>query len=112
MKNEKMILLIQILEKGMDYFLYTVKGAELQETTVCHAEENSNVNDISKAIFEEGKTNAANYTFSLAPITEMDMTIYDDTKVSLSGIIEGSEFAELLKKAFMRILAMKIKDKL
>lgn len=46
-----MIMLIQILEKGKDYFSYTIKGAELQETTVCHAEENANINDISKAIF-------------------------------------------------------------
>jgi len=29
MKNEKMILLIQVLERGNDFILYTVKAAEL-----------------------------------------------------------------------------------
>ena len=29
MKNEKMIILIQVLEKGNNYMVYTVKGTEL-----------------------------------------------------------------------------------
>ena len=44
MKNEKMIAMIQVLEKGNNYIVYTIKGTELQETTVCHAEENENIN--------------------------------------------------------------------
>jgi len=39
-----MIILTQILERGNDYVVFTLKGAELQETTVCHAEENENIN--------------------------------------------------------------------
>jgi len=39
-----MIALIQILERGNNYLAYTLKGTELQETTVCHAEENENIN--------------------------------------------------------------------
>lgn len=53
MKNEKMIILIQILERGNDYLVYTIKGAELQETTVCHAEENNNINEVTEAIFDK-----------------------------------------------------------
>jgi hypothetical protein len=48
MKNEKMIVLIQVLERGTNYVLITVKGTELQETTVCHAEENDNINQITE----------------------------------------------------------------
>jgi len=44
MKNEKMIVLIQVLERGHNYVVFAVKGTELQETTVCHAEENDNIN--------------------------------------------------------------------
>jgi hypothetical protein len=43
-KNEKMIIIVHILERGNDYVVFTMKGAELQETTVCHAEENENIN--------------------------------------------------------------------
>ena len=39
-----MIILLQVLEQGNNYMIYTIKGTELQETTVCHAEENENIN--------------------------------------------------------------------
>lgn len=48
MKNEKMILLIQVLERGNNYVMITVKGTELQETTVCHAEENDRINQVTE----------------------------------------------------------------
>jgi hypothetical protein len=67
LKNEKMILLLQILERGSDYCVYTVKGTELQETTVCHAEENSNINEILKDVVENKSCNPY-YTFSLSPV--------------------------------------------
>lgn len=44
MKNEKMIVLVQVLERGNNYVVFVVKGTELQETTICHAEENDNIN--------------------------------------------------------------------
>jgi hypothetical protein len=48
MKNEKMIVLINIVERGSNYILFTVKGTELQETTICHAEENDNINQLTE----------------------------------------------------------------
>jgi hypothetical protein len=56
LKNEKMIALIQILERGSNYVVYTLKGTELQETTVCHAEENENINNISEDIFKHKRS--------------------------------------------------------
>jgi len=108
LKNEKMIILLQILEKGKDFFTYAFKGAELQETTVCHAEENANINDVMKEVFEKGKVSAGGHAFSLTPIRELDFAIYDDSKVSLSGIVESPDFIDLVKKAFTRNLALKI----
>lgn len=67
MKNEKMIALIQILERGNNYVVYTLKGTELQETTVCHAEENENINNITEDIFKNKKT-LCNLNFSLSPV--------------------------------------------
>jgi hypothetical protein len=67
LKNEKMIVLIQIVERGNNYMVYSLKGTELQETTVCHAEENDNINTISEQVFKQGK-NSCNFNFSLAPI--------------------------------------------
>lgn len=51
LKNEKMIALIQIVERGNNYLVYVLKGTELQETTVCHAEENGNINTIAEDVF-------------------------------------------------------------
>ena len=53
MKNEKMIALIHVLERGSNYIVFSVKGTELQETTVCHAEENENINEITERLFEK-----------------------------------------------------------
>jgi len=47
--------------------VYTLKGTELQETTVCHAEENENINQISEDIFKN-KKRSCNFNFSLSPI--------------------------------------------
>src|SRR5690242_807199 len=77
LKNEKMIVLIQVLERGNNYLVYTVKGTELQETTVCHAEENSNINEISENIFKNKKM-SPNFAFSLSPLKQIGFAIYDD----------------------------------
>jgi len=61
-----------------------------------------------KAVFEEGKVGAGGHAFSLQPIRELDFAIYDDSKVSLSGIVESPDFIDLLKNAFTRNLALKI----
>ena len=52
MKNEKMIILLQVLERGNNYVMVAVKGNELQETTVCHAEENERINEVTEEIFD------------------------------------------------------------
>ena len=53
MKNEKMIILVQVLERADGFVVFTCKGAELQETTICHAEENENINDVMKKVFDD-----------------------------------------------------------
>ena len=73
--------------------VYTLKGTELQETTVCHAEENSNIKDKTEEIFEKNKfLYDPNYAFSLSPFKSFHFAIYDDQKVSLQGIIQSPEF--------------------
>ena len=70
MKDAKMIILIQVLERGNNYVVYTARGAELDETTPCHAEENTNINEITKEVFEMSSCNP-NYLFSLSPIRQV-----------------------------------------
>lgn len=41
-----------------------------------------------------------NYANSLAPYKKVNFAIYDDQKVSLTGIIDNNEFANMIKKAF------------
>ena len=109
MKNEKMIVLIQVLERGGNYVVVTVKGTELQETTVCHAEENDNINQITEQIFEKNNR-ALNFAFSLSPVKQLNFGVYDDQKLSLTGIIDSPDFASLVKQAYLRIIFMKIQQ--
>lgn len=62
-----MIVLIQVLERGHNFLYFSAKGAELQETTVCHAEENGRMNDEVEQLFERKQRNA-NVAFSLSPM--------------------------------------------
>lgn len=127
LKNEKMIMLMQIIERGNDYIIYNVKGAELQEETVCHAEENGYIGDVMKDVFEptEAGRQAAlardeearpprlgvvdpKIAFSLAPMTTVNFSLYDDYKFSLGGIITDREFSQRVKKWFLHIFALKL----
>ena len=111
MKNEKMIILLQVLERGNDFIVFTSKGAELQETTVCHAEENEHINEVMENVFDKGKCNPA-FSFSLAPLKQLEFKLYEDLKYTLSGTIENPDFIDLVKNYFMRILAYKLKTML
>lgn len=50
------------------------------------------------------------FPFSLSPIKQISFGIYDDQKVSLTGIIDSPDFAKLVKEVFIRALIMKYKD--
>ena len=67
LKNEKMIVLIQVLERGHNFLYFSMKGTELQETTVCHAEENGRMNDECEQLFTRNERRP-NFAFSLSPI--------------------------------------------
>ena len=62
-----MIIMIQVLERGNDYIVFSSKGAELQETTSCHAEENEYINEVTEAVFDN-KSWDPHFNFSLAPL--------------------------------------------
>jgi hypothetical protein len=103
-KNEKMIILIQVLERGLNHLVVEIRGSELQEMTVCHAEESNAINEESEMTFEKTKIRPRP-GYCLSPLTRISLQNYDDSKVSLAGIIDNREFAELLKANFMRMLA-------
>ena len=107
LKNEKMIILIQVLERSNGWVVFTTKGAELQETTICHAEENENINEVMKKVFDN-KQLAPELLFSLSPIRQVEFALYQDLKYSLAGMITDTEFANLTKKYFMAILAFRL----
>ena len=89
--------------------MLTIKGTELQETTVCHAEENENINNITENWFDK-KKRSPEFNFSLSPLKQINFPIYDDQKVSMSGIIENPMFDELVKKSFSRIIMMLLRN--
>jgi hypothetical protein len=97
MKNDKMIVLIQVLERGNNYVVVTIKGTELQETTVCHAEESENINDIGKEWFEGTGLKHPHFGFSLSPLKQINFPLYDDQKTSLVGFIDNPEFHKMMK---------------
>ena len=106
-----MIILIQVLERGNDFIVFSSKGAELQETTSCHAEENEYINDVMEAVFDK-KSMDPHFLFSLAPIKQLDFKLYEDIKYSLAAVIESPDFIDLVKNYFMRILAFKVQKML
>lgn len=67
LKNEKMIILVQVLERADGFVVFTSKGAELQETTICHAQENEHINEVMKEVFENMNLKPE-VLFSLSPI--------------------------------------------
>lgn len=101
LKNEKMIILLQILERGNNYVVFTIKGGELQETTVCHAEENERIIETTESMFDR-KERPLNYLFSLSGLSQINFDVYDDQKSNMTGLIDNKDFAEMVKKAFMR----------
>ncbi len=107
MKNEKMIILVQVLERASGFVVFTSKGAELQETTVCHAEENEHINEVMKSVFDKGKIDPQPL-FSLSPIRQVQFELYQDLKYSLAGMITDQEFANMTKKYFLAILAYRL----
>ena len=109
MKNEKMIILLQILERGYDYIVYQARCAEFDETTPCHAEENTNINEITKEVFEHGKSNP-NYLFTLSPINQVNFKIYRDLKYSIAATVNLPELITLVKSYFLKILAYKLRS--
>ena len=86
MKNEKMIILIQVLERGNDFIAFTSKGAELQETTVCHDEENAHINEVIEEIFEH------NFDFTILPgwMIERLPPEYADLVINMRSMMEMS----------------------
>ena len=107
LKNEKMIISVQVLERADGFVVFTSKGAELQETTICHAEENENINEVMKKVFENKQIDPQ-FLFSLSPIRQVEFALYQDLKYSLSGMITDQTFADMTKKYFMAILAMRL----
>jgi hypothetical protein len=94
---------------------------------VCHAEENGYIGDVIKDVFEptdEGRQLAVTnneepkppkfglvdprIAFSLAPMTTVNFSLYDDFKFSLGGIITDKEFSERVKRWFLHIFALKL----
>ena len=91
--------------------MFTSKGAELQETTSCHAEENEYINEVLEAVFDK-KQFDPHMNFSLSPLKQLEFKLYEDVKFTLTGTIENPEFQDMVKNFFMRILAYKVKNML
>ena len=91
-----MIMLVQVLERGSGFIIISVKGTELLETTICHAEELQNINAIEEDTFKNGKR-YPNYAFSLSPVRQLSFNIYEDQKPTLAGIITDPNFEALVK---------------
>ena len=86
LKNEKMIIFVQVLERADGFVVFTSKGAELQETTICHAEENEHINEVMKKVFDNKQIDPQ-FLFSLSPIRQVEFALYQDLKYSMSGMI-------------------------
>ena len=102
-----MIIVVHVLERSDGFVVFTSKGAELQETTICHAEENEHINEVMKKVFEKKELDPQ-LLFSLSPIRQVEFALYKDLKYSLTGLITDQTFAELSKRYFMAVLAYRL----
>ena len=111
MKNLKMIILVQVLERADGFVVFTVKCSELQETTICHAQENEHINEVINNVFNPDASKRSidpQLLFSLSPIRQVNFALYDDIKYKLVGQITDSSFGEMTHKYFMAILAYRL----
>lgn len=60
-----------------------------------------------KSVFEDGKIEPQPL-FSLSPIRKVEFELYQDLKYSLAGMITDQEFANMTKRYFMAILALRL----
>ena len=108
-----MIILVQVLERADGFIVFTTKCSELQETTICHAQENEHINEVISEVFNPNPDQAKTCVdpqilFSLSPIRQINFALYDDIKFKLVGIITDSNFHEMAHKYFMAILAYRL----
>ena len=64
-----------MLERADGFVVFTSKGAELQETTICHAEENEHINEVMKKVFDNKQIDPQ-FLFSLSPIRQVEFALY------------------------------------
>ena len=103
-------MLIQVVERGKNFMTICVRGTELQETTVCHAEENGFINETLKDVWEGRNSSSPHWTFSLSPLSSFELNTYDDNKVTLTGLADHPDFRKLFKSNFMRTMAYMLQE--
>ena len=94
-----------------------MKGAELQEVTSCHDEENGYIQEVLKDVFRPDEASPPTVglvnprpLFSLTPVKTVEFSLYDDVKYSLAGMVEDKMFNGLVKQWFMRIFTLKLNE--
>jgi len=77
--------IIQILERGESYLIFTLRGLESQDMTSCH-----NVEACSLNLIIEDSNNClnTNYFSSLQPKFSSLVETYEENEIKLTGIIE------------------------
>lgn len=58
----------------------------------------------------EKKERPLNYLFSLSGLSQINFDVYDDQKSNMTGLIDNRDFAEMVKKAYMRAVFQKLRD--
>lgn len=115
LKCDNMVMLMSVLERGQDYILYCMRGAQFSDV-VENPVEIGAINEIIEEVFEPGKERPkkigcinARFSNALYPIKEMNFPLYEKSKEEIT-CLNDPVFADTNKKWFMRIFAYKLNE--
>lgn len=98
------LIWISVLEAGLFYYMVTVKGLELQETS-CHTTEAESIDEVFNVdVNEKTPQFNRNIMHIMELKTVLQMRVYSDAKNVLTGIIDNPEYSDELSKQFPRVL--------
>lgn len=109
--HERLLCLVRVLACGFGWVEVELRGLEMQEPTSCHHVEAGLIDDAFAAAFadlparpneDEAKTRAEPFLFE--PVAEVPALGYEQTLVSLRGLLDNPEALRQVHRLFLKSL--------
>mmetsp|Transcript_33601 Transcript_33601/g.51741 ORF Transcript_33601/g.51741 Transcript_33601/m.51741 type:complete len:194 (+) Transcript_33601:1779-2360(+) len=100
LNNGQLSVLVQILEKGNNYLIFSFRGARTHKQLEHFILESQALDDLSKDSFEN---RTVPFQCLLTPLRPLEVKVHEEVRVNLQSPMASLAFESLLKKAFLRI---------